>query len=249
MNAGPFSLAGKTVLVTGAGSGIGRACALRAASLGAHVILTGRRREALAETFAALDASGHAIHDADLTDAVSLGALVKELPELDGVVHAAGHCELKPLRFSDAGVLRHHFAVNTEAPLLLTRELHMGGRLSDRASVVFIASVSAFAGESAMSAYAASKGALVAASRALALELAPRRIRVNAVAPGSVRTPMLEALFADMTEAAKATLGRAHPFGIGEPDDVACAVAYLLAPASTRVTGTTLTVDGGYLAR
>jgi NAD(P)-dependent dehydrogenase (short-subunit alcohol dehydrogenase family) len=245
----PFSLAGKTALVTGAGSGIGRACALRLASLGAKVVLSGRNREALAAVLAACQGGGHRVEIAELADAGALAALAANCPELDAVVHSAGICELKPARFSDATFLRRLLAVNLEAPLALTQQLLAGGKLRTGTSVVFVGSVSGEVGESAMSAYAASKGGLHSAARSLAIELAPKKIRVNTVAPGSVCTPLLDGLLADMSDESKAALERAHPLGLGEPDDVACAVAYLASPAARRVTGTTLFVDGGYTAR
>lgn len=234
------------MLVTGAGSGIGRAVCHRLAEAGANVVLSGRNEGKLRETLVGCSGDGHRILVADMLKPESFG--VTDLPALEGFVHAAGVCEPRPARSADAAFVANLIGTNLESPLNLLSGLLRANRLVSGASVVLIGSIAARCGAAGLSVYAASKGGLSAATRALAIELAPKRIRVNVVEPGSVRTPLLDRLTEAMTEESIAALERAHPLGIGEPDDVAYAVNYLLSPAARRVTGTTLVVDGGYSA-
>jgi NAD(P)-dependent dehydrogenase (short-subunit alcohol dehydrogenase family) len=243
----PFSLAGKRVLVTGASSGLGQATALACARMGAEVIASGRDASRLEQTLLQLRAVSplrHRARVADLTVADQRQALVAWLDDaLHGVVHSAGISRLCPVRLMNAEHLQSLYAINVEAPTLLTRELLRQGRLCDESSLVFIASIAAHIGVAGVGGYSATKAALIAMARCLAMEVAHRRIRVNCLAPALVETPLVQA--------ARTTVGtfdkhlQGYPLGIGQPDDVAHAALYLLAQASRWVTGTTLVLDGG----
>ena len=253
MQVNPMSLAGRRVLVTGASSGIGRATAVMAASLGADVVLTGRREAELARTVEMMERpDAHCVIAGDLKD----GSFIDELAasaikggKLDGFVHAAGTCSVVPVGVAAPAVLADSMAVGYDAFMLLMRKLTARASSNDGFSAVAVSSVSASAGWAGGSLYAGCKGAVEAAVRSLAVELAPRRIRVNAVCPAHVKTPLFEKLAEGMDEAAKTALLAKQPLGLIEPEQVASAICFLLGDASSFVTGVSLPVDGGYLAQ
>ncbi len=252
-DANPMSLAGRRVLVTGASSGIGRATAVLAAALGARVVLTGRREAELSRTRDTMDSSdGHLVVVGDLRDAAfvdDLAARATADGKLDGFVHAAGVCPVAPVGAVRSAMLADSMSVGYEAFMLLMRWLARKNMSNDGFSAVAVSSVSASAGWPGGSLYAGGKGALDAAVRALAVELAPRRIRVNAVCPSHIRTPLFEKLTAGADESAKAALIAKQPLGLGEPEQVASAICFLLSEAASFITGVSLPVDGGYLAQ
>lgn len=239
----PFSLAGKRILVTGASSGIGRQTAIACADMGAQLVVTGRNAERLADTLQALAGQGHQSIAADLTRAEDLQALAAQAAPLDGLVHAAGISRLVPLRMLKSEHLQEMFAHNTFAPMLLTKELLAKRKIQTGGSIVFISAVASHIGPLASSAYSASKGALLGAMRSLALEVAKQGIRANCIAPGYVRTPMLEGLASGGVDTeAYANLA---PLGMGEPQDVALAAVFYLSPASRWITRNYFIIDGG----
>lgn len=211
--------------------------------MGAQLVLTGRDVERLAATHAALVGDGHLAVSADLTRAEDLGALVSQAGQINGVVHAAGISKLVPLRMLKQAHLDEMFAHNTFAPMLLTKELLAKRKIQAGGSIVFISAVASHVGPLASSAYSASKGALLGAMRSLALEVIKQGIRVNCIAPGYVRTPMLDGLATGgLNTDDYAGLA---PLGMGEPQDVAHAAIYYLADASRWVTRNYFIVDGG----
>lgn len=239
----PFSLAGRRILVTGASSGIGRQTAIACADLGAQLVITGRDAQRLDGTLRLLAGEGHRAITADLTRAQDLALLASQAEPLHGVVHAAGVSRLVPLRMLKEAHLHDMFAHNTHAPILLVQQLAAARKLLSRASIVLIAAVASHAGPIASTAYAASKAALLGASRAMAQDLAKHGIRVNCIAPGYVQTPMLEQLGqggANLQE-------RMHeaPLGIGQPQDIAHAAAFFLGDASRAINQSYFLVDGG----
>ena len=248
-----FSLNGKVIVITGASSGIGRQCALTCNDLGAYVILTGRNKERLEETFSLLKYSDNALYYAvDLTDYEKVPGLVDTIISrnliINGIIHSAGISTTLPFKMITPEKLNIFFQTNVFAGINLTRLLFRSSLISDKASIVFIASVMGFLGENAKSLYGMTKGALIAAVKSLAVEYANRAIRVNAVSPGVVETPMSEKSAYSRNEEAFQRVKELHPLGIGKPQDVANACAYLLSDASRWVTGTNLVVDGGYSA-
>lgn len=243
MNPHPFSLEGRTILVTGGSSGIGRAAGLAAARAGARVVLCGRDTTRLAEALALLGPGGHMQVTADLTDATARNTLVDAIPVIDGLVHSAGVAAMRPMRMVNEEHLRHMLSVNFEAPVLLTQRLLARKKVNAGASLVYVTATAAHLSPLATGAYAGAKAALVSAVRTLASEHARGRIRANCVAPGYVNTPMYSALDGVTSFEGNHDL---FPLGICEPEDVAHGIVYLLAPASRWVTRSTLNIDGGH---
>lgn len=238
----PFSLQGKTILVTGASSGIGRATAVLCANMGASVWLTGRDPARLQATLDNLPGIGHGLHLADLTNGSARNALVDSLPALDGCVFCAGAVELVPARMVSEKHLNDMMQINFTVPVLLTQRLLSRKLICDGASLVYVTAVAERIAPVATSMYSAAKAALTAYVRTLALEHAKRRIRANCVSPGYVATPMLTALASNTNMQDKLDL---TPLGTIEPSDIANGIGYLLAPASRWVTRSSLLIDGG----
>jgi NAD(P)-dependent dehydrogenase (short-subunit alcohol dehydrogenase family) len=240
----PFNLHGKTVLVTGASSGIGRAVAVECARVGARVVICGRNQARLDDTTAMLDTAGgagtHLACVADLTDVGALERLVDAAGEIDGVVHAAGIDGVTPVRMLRQSFMQSVLDGNFMAPLMLTQTLLYKKSQRKGSTIVFLSSIAAHTGTVGVGPYSASKAALEGMMRCLALELAPRGMRANALAPGMVDTPLINKDREWLDEKAKM-----YPLGLGKPEDVAYAAIYLLADVSRKVTGTRIHLDGG----
>ena len=243
MGYNPFTLEGKTILVTGAAGGIGRATSVECAKLGAQLVLTDINEAGLQETLSMLEGSGHELKVADLTSQEALDALVTELPMLDGFVSNAGVTKPTPVKFINKADLERIMSINRFAPIYLTQRLLKKKKFNAGASLVFTVSVGGVyttAPGNAM--YGASKGALQVFVRNVALEGAPR-IRCNSVNPGMVNTNLAGRSYSDED---KAKDMETYPMKrYGEPRDVALAIVYLLSDASSWVTGHSLIIDGG----
>ena len=244
----PFSLEGKTILVTGASSGIGRATALECSRLGANVILSARNIQRLEETFVSLvgDDSKHRIITADLTINEELDNLVKNVPQLDGLVLSSGRTgSALPIKFDKRDRMNPVFEANFFAPFDLMRSLYKSKKLKDGSSVVTIASIGgikAFA--TGNGDYGAAKAALNSIMKFAAKEFAPKGIRVNCICPGMIQTPMVDSCdFSD--EQLKADIATYPLKRYGRPEEVAYGAVYLLSDATVWVTGTELYIDGG----
>ncbi len=249
----PMELTGQRILVTGASSGLGRATALLLSQLGARVILAGRDEARLRASLAALEGEGHtaAAYDLSETEGVQawLAALASRGGKVHGLVNMAGMHSAKPLRVLDAAHADQVLHTNVTSAIALVRAFRHKSCSERPASVVLAASVVGVVGAPGVAAYAASKGALVALAKSLALELAPENVRVNCLAPGIVATEMTQALKDKMTPEQWASIEAMHPLGIGRPEDAALAAAFLLSGAARWITGTALVVDGGYTAQ
>lgn len=248
----PFSLVGKRILITGASSGIGRACAIECSKLGAEIVLVARREAELQKTKNALAEGRHHIRVIDLAIGEKLVGWCKEVTShvgtIDGIVHAAGISKTLPVRATSFDDYRAVMNTNLDAAFFLAKGIRQRGVRGISCSIVFIGSVMSLVGQPGLVAYSASKSALVSMTKSLALELANENIRVNLLAPGHVQTAMAMQAEASIPPEAMETIAKNHPLGIGRPDDIAHAAAYLLSDASRWVTGTTMIVDGGYTA-
>ena len=233
-----FSLFDKTILVTGASSGIGKSVALLCAELGAKLVINGRDKIRLAETYAALEGSGHIQIIGDVTEASTKEALTVA-SNYDGFVSCAGSVLMSPFRMTSEKYFQEMLNINFLSPVTLAQKLVYKRKFKKSASIVFVTALSARASPKATCAYAASKAALESTSRSMALELAPN-IRVNCIAPGYVQTPLFKNLESDTI-----SMGDLVPLGPLEVDDISPAIIWLLSPASRWITRSTLTVDGG----
>lgn len=246
----PFSLKGKTILVTGASSGIGAATAVECSKMGANVIVTGRNEERLKKTFDHLDISfgaNHLMIIADLADETSVNSLVEQTGILDGVVNNAGVNRVKPVTFIKQDDFDYVFQSNAWAAVNLTRLLCRKKKLKKNSSIVFTSSVSAFFNAPGRALYAGSKAALTAFMRSFAVELSEKGIRANAVHPGLVETKLIAE---NLTEEELQNNLKEYPLNrFGKPEDVAWAIIYLLSDASAWVTGTSMIVDGGFMLK
>lgn len=242
----PFSLAGKTIFITGASSGIGRSIAVECSKMGANLILTGRNEDRLQETMDKLEGEGHQQHIADLSQSGQIALLIEKLPLLDGFVSNAGMSRLLPVQFINEKDLQTVFQINTVASIMLTRGLVKQKKFRNPSSIVFTSSISGvYSVSPASGIYAASKGAIHGFMKTAALELAKKGIRCNSVNPGFVETDLTE--FKELTDAQRQTHLEKYPLKrFGKPNDVAFAVIYLLSEAASWVTGTALRIDGGF---
>ena len=245
----PFSLEGKTVLVTGASSGIGRGIAVECSKMGAKIVINGRNKERLQKTFDQLEGEGHIQIVADLSKQEDIERLANEVPELNGFVNSAGIPKICPVKRIDRQTLEEIMNVNAIGPILLTSQLLRKKKLQKKSSIVLIASISgvcmANTGEGP---YAATKAALAGYTKTAAFELAAQGTRVNTICPGLVPTEILtlsNEMFSE--DQLKETMYGRYPLKrVGTPEDIANGAIYLLSDASSWVTGINLVIDGGY---
>lgn len=240
----PFSLEGKTILVTGASSGIGRGIAVTCSKMGANVIINGRNASKLQDTLAQMAGGNGEIMVGDLTEAGYLESLVASLPKLDGIVHCAGIGQRIPCKDLQIENVNQVMDVNFKAPAMLQAELLRQKKINKGGSIVFIASIASWSPSMGNAVYSASKGAIISYANCLALELAARKIRVNCISPAMVWTDLImndgideEQLREDEN---KYPLKR-----YGQPEDIANLAVYMLSDASTWMTGSNVKISGG----
>ena len=242
----PFSLEGKTILVTGASSGIGRATAIACSQMGAAVVVTGRNEQRLRETFDALEGNGHQMIVADLSNDNQIDYLVDQMPVINGLVNNAGITETCPTQFIKRDKLNRVMEINTIAPILLTQRILKKKKLGKGGSIVFTCSISGTCvcvGGNVL--YSASKGAIHGFMKNAALDLAHKGIRVNDVCPGMIDTHILDA--GTISEEQLETEAQRYPMKrFGKPEEVAYGIIYLLSDASSFVTGSSIVIDGGF---
>lgn len=241
-----FSLSGKTILVTGASSGIGRAIAIICSQMGAAVIITGRNTERLSETFTMLVGDNHQQSTGDLTNSSDLQTLIESLPKIDGMVSNAGIAKPLVLQLTEPEDITEIMQINTFVPIHLTRLLLQHKKLNKLASLVYISSINGNNCTSVGSSiYASSKSALTGFMKGIALELAPRGIRANCINPGMIETDIFKNSGIGEDELEKDRLK--YPLKrYGKPEEIAYAAVYLLSDATQWITGSSLLIDGGY---
>lgn len=244
MNYNPFTLIGKTVLITGASSGIGRASAIECAKLGATCVLCGRNEKRLQETLQALEGANHIVIVADLLSEEGIQAIANQAPKLDGVVCNAGINMMAPIYFLKSEEINTVFQTNVVAPMNLMNALLRKKCINNQASLVFMSSMDAVNPDAGSSAYAASKAALTSFMRSCAKELAPRKIRSNAIQPGLVETGMMHNGYVSEEDLEK---NKQHYLlkRFAQPEEIAWSIVYLLSDASSFMTGSIITIDGG----
>lgn len=244
INYNPFSLEGKTILVTGASSGIGQATAIECSKMGAKVVITARNHERLNETFSLLEGDGHIQIIADLDSEEEILELVEKCPSIDGLVNNAGRGKSKPINFISTEDLHDVFSTNLFGVVLLTKNLLKKKKIVKGGSIVFTSSISSFMTAPGIAIYASSKAAVSAYMRNCAIELGAKKIRANAVLPGMVETKLINS--GTYTDEDKKNDLNLYPLGrYGMPTDIAHAIIYLLSDASEWVTGIELIIDGG----
>ncbi len=243
-NDNQFSLQGKTVLVTGASSGIGRSIAITCSKMGASVVAVGRDEKRLSETLSLLDGYSHVSFRLDLTQINDYSDTIERFPKLDGIVHCAGIRHLTVCKMITAEDIDTQFDVNFKGPVLLQSSLLSRKKVKKGASIVFIASLAYAAAGIGNAIYSATKGAIISYANCLKVELAPRLIRVNCISPAMIQTDMIHQhdVTEDMLEADQQTyLFKTY----GTPNDVANLTVYLLSDASRWMTGSNIELTGG----
>jgi NAD(P)-dependent dehydrogenase (short-subunit alcohol dehydrogenase family) len=247
MKHNPFSLQEKKILITGASSGIGKATAIECSRMGAKIIITGRNKLRLEETYQSLQGDGHSMMIADFEQENDITLLVEKQPDLDGIVHCAGVVTTKLFSFINRNELKAIMDINFISPVVLTQALLEKKKIKKGSSIIFISSIMGPKVSSiGNSMYSSTKSAIEGMAKGMALDLSGKRIRVNCICPGMVDTGIIsngaiteEQLYKDAKE--NYPLKR-----YGNPEEVAYAAIYLLSDASNWVTGSSLTIDGGY---
>jgi NAD(P)-dependent dehydrogenase (short-subunit alcohol dehydrogenase family) len=252
MTFNPMDLSGRTILVTGATSGIGKATAVYLSRLGARVAASGRNQERLDEVLGLLEGEGHVgrLFDLSQLDQIVpwLKALCTEIGPLNGIAHCAGVQATKPIQAISARFVTDVLIQNLGASLMLAQAFRLKACHGTPASLVYVSSSAALKTAPGNVVYASSKGGIVSAVKGLGVELVRDGVRVNAVAPAMVDTPMSDQFRTILSEENFQRVVDLHPLGLGHPDDVAAAIAFLLADTGRWITGSILTVDGGFLA-
>lgn len=250
----PFSLEGKTILITGASSGIGAQCAIDCSKMGAKVVLIARNEERLKNVLSQCEGKEHACYMADMAEIIDKGArpllerIVSEHGKLDGFIHSAGIQKTAPLKLLSTKDYEEVIKVNTLSAFEILKYLPNIKYMNAGSHIVLIASITGVIGRRGLAAYSASKGALISAVRSISLELAQKGICINCVSPGTILTPLMQAYLDTLDETKKKQRIDGYPLGLGQTTDISNACVYLLSDASRWVTGQNLVVDGGYTA-
>jgi len=248
----PFSLDGKTILVTGASSGIGRQCAIDCSKMGAKVVSIGRNEERLEELMSEMEGE-NAYYSFDLQELDGIKELVSNIVDtygkLDGFIHAAGIEVTNPVKLTSTEEYDSLYKVNCLSAFEIVKNLCGIKTFNRGGSIVLISSISGIIARNGLAAYAASKGALMSAARVMATEMATREVRVNTVSPGTILTPMMQKALDGMTEDDRKKRVEGFPLGLGKTTDISNACIYLLSNASRWVTGQNIIVDGGYTSK
>jgi NAD(P)-dependent dehydrogenase (short-subunit alcohol dehydrogenase family) len=249
----PMDLNGKNVMVTGASSGIGKGIAIFLSKLGANVIMVARNEQRLKDAYNELEPGNHSYYLLNLNNLDRIESMIENVchdgRKLNGLVHSAGISTTMPLQYLKLSDLNNIMSVNFYSFVELVKHFSKKKYNDNGGSVVAISSISSKVGARGLTAYCASKGALESAVRSMALDLAPKKIRINSVAPGMIETQIYDGLKELVNNKDfEADLKKRQIMGVGKPEDVAYASAFLLSDASKFITGTSMIVDGGYTA-
>jgi len=248
----PFSLENKTILITGASSGIGQQTAVLCSQMGAKVVLIGRNEERLQKTLSMMEGEGHLKVTFDLTETDNIKELiskiVSEVGKTDGLVCAAGIEKSAPFKLLTPSDYEDILKVNTISAFELVRHATGIKHINTPASIVFISSITSVIARPTTAAYSASKGALIGGARVMAAELAKRNIRVNCISPGTILTPLMQNYLSSLSEEDYMKRIGGFPLGLGQTSDIANACVFLLSDASRWMTGQNMIIDGGYTA-
>lgn len=245
----PFSLEGKTILVTGASSGIGRGIAVECSKLGAKMVINGRNEERLNETLFMLEGEEHMAIVADISTQEGIDKIIENCPTINGFVHSAGIPKICAVKHISRELLEEIININEVAPILLTSGMLKKKKIQKKSSIVYIASMSGvYIANTGEAPYSTTKGGLAGFTKGAAFELAAQGTRVNTICPGLVPTSILglsNEIFSE--EQLKEKMYSRYPLKrVGTPEDIAHGAIYLLSDASTWVTGINLLIDGGY---
>lgn len=251
----PFSLENKVIIVTGASSGIGAQCAIDCSKMGARVALVGRNEERLKRTFSQMEGDGHLVLPLDLSSSNGLKEAIKEVVsmvgKINGVVNCAGMSSVTSLKLVTDELLDQFFRTNVYSAINLSKEVTRVGNYDKEGgcSIIFFASIMGICGDKCKTIYSATKGALIAAARSMACELAKNKIRVNVVSPGAIETPINTKLPHMADPELRKELEDKHLLGLGECSDISNACIYLLSDAAKWITGQNFIIDGGYTVK
>lgn len=249
----PLDLSGRRYLITGAGSGMGRAASVYLSKLGAELVLVDINEPELAVTKELCENSTYA-YKIDLTNSNEIKAqialMTEQVGKLHGLVHCAGRSYVAPLKVLDENKALDIYKLNSYAAIelakcFISKRVYAG----EYGSIVLISSVYGVVGSAANVGYAMTKGAIQSITKALAIELAPRKIRVNCIVPGFVKTEMADEIHTMFSDEYQETIEKMHPLGWGCPDDIAAGIAYLFSDMSKWITGSILSIDGGFTAQ
>ena len=243
-----FRLDNKTILVTGASSGIGAQTAITISQAGGTVILSARNEERLQKIFDQLKGSGHRIIPADLTDENQIETLVNSVPNLNGLVLSSGMVRPFPVKFIGEKQVDEMFNLNYKAPVVLTSKLFKTKKINPSASLVFMSSISSHFAHKGGALYSGSKAAVNSYSKTIAIEYGTKKIRSNVISAAMVKTPIFDEAEKAVSKEMMDKHGTNYPLGFGEPEDIANAIVFLLSDAAKWITGTELVMDGGLTA-
>ena len=244
----PFTLKNKTILVTGASSGIGAETSIKVSEMGANLILSARNKKRLKETFAKLPKGNHQIIPADLTNSEDIQVLIKNIKGIDGIVHSSGIVRPFPIKFIGTKQINEMFDINYQGPVLLTSQLFRAKKINNGASLVFMSSISSQFPHKGGALYSGAKAAINTYSKTIALEYAIKNIRSNVINAAMVKTPIFDEAEKAITKKMMDKHGERYPLGFGSPEDIANAIIFLLSDGSKWITGTEIKMDGGLTA-
>ena len=235
------------ILITGASSGIGREISIKLSKLGYQCVLTGRNLKELEITLSMMSGINHTLFSGDLNDYLFINKISDEINPLNGIIHSAGIIKLLPFKYINRLDFDEIMNTNLFSPFFLTQSLIKKKKLLNESSILFISSISGpIIGSKCNMMYSASKSAVNGIIKVLALELADKKIRVNAISAGMIYSDMWKGDNNIITSDQLIQDSKKYPLGYGKPSDVASLASFLVSNESTWITGSTIVLDGGF---